>query len=140
MRATFLAHFTLLDLIFLIMFVEEYDYEDSQYEPCTASCYFHIPRSTYYSKIICFQIHVIYVGFEVLTAVVMKNSIFWDMAPCGPLKVNRYLGGKWKLHLQGRRISKARNKQAGSKLCNTHCVLSCSRVAPQVFHIITPLL
>jgi hypothetical protein len=29
------------------------------------------------------------VGFEVLTAVVMKNSIFWNIAPCGPLKVNR---------------------------------------------------
>jgi hypothetical protein len=29
-----------------------------------------------------------YVGFEVLTAVVMKNSIFWDTTPCGPFKVN----------------------------------------------------
>jgi hypothetical protein len=25
---------------------------------------------------------------EVLTAVVMKNSIFWDISPCSPLKVN----------------------------------------------------
>jgi hypothetical protein len=30
-----------------------------------------------------------YVGFEVLTAVVMKNSIFWDITPCSePLKVD----------------------------------------------------
>jgi hypothetical protein len=29
-----------------------------------------------------------YVGFEVLTAVVMKSSIFWDITPCNPLKVN----------------------------------------------------
>jgi hypothetical protein len=28
-----------------------------------------------------------YLGFEVLAVVVMKNSIFWDTAPCGPLKV-----------------------------------------------------
>jgi hypothetical protein len=26
------------------------------------------------------------VGFEVLTAVVMKGSIFWDITPCSPLK------------------------------------------------------
>jgi hypothetical protein len=29
-----------------------------------------------------------YVGFEVLTAVVMKSTIFWDITPCSPLKVN----------------------------------------------------
>jgi hypothetical protein len=28
-----------------------------------------------------------YVGFEVLTAVVMKSTIFWDITPCSPLKV-----------------------------------------------------
>jgi hypothetical protein len=34
------------------------------------------------------------VGFEVLTAVAMKcTTIFWDIPPCSPLKVNRYLGG-----------------------------------------------
>jgi hypothetical protein len=27
------------------------------------------------------------VGFEVLTAVVMKSSVFWDITPCSPLKV-----------------------------------------------------
>jgi hypothetical protein len=29
-----------------------------------------------------------YVGFEVFTAVVMKNIIFWDMTPCSPLIFN----------------------------------------------------
>jgi hypothetical protein len=29
------------------------------------------------------------VGFEVLTVVVMKNTMFWDTAPCIPLKLNR---------------------------------------------------
>jgi hypothetical protein len=27
--------------------------------------------------------------FEVLTAVVMKSTIFWDITPCSPLKDNR---------------------------------------------------
>jgi hypothetical protein len=34
-----------------------------------------------------------YVGLEVLTAVIMKSSIFWNIAPCSPLKVNRHFGG-----------------------------------------------
>jgi hypothetical protein len=29
-----------------------------------------------------------YVGFEVLPAVVIRSSIFWDITPCSPLKVN----------------------------------------------------
>jgi hypothetical protein len=45
------------------------------------------------------------VGFEVLTKVV------WDIAPCSPLKVNRRFGGTCRLHLQGRRISRARNQR-----------------------------
>jgi hypothetical protein len=48
------------------------------------------------------------VGFEVLTAVVMKSTIFWDITPCSPLKVNRRFGGTHRLHLQSRRISRAR--------------------------------
>jgi hypothetical protein len=30
--------------------------------------------------------------FVVLTAVVMKSNIFWDIMPCSPLKVNRRFG------------------------------------------------
>jgi hypothetical protein len=37
----------------------------------------------------------IYVRFEVLTAVIMKGSIFWDITPCSPLKVNRCFGGTY---------------------------------------------
>jgi hypothetical protein len=29
-----------------------------------------------------------YAGFEVLTEVVMKSSVFWDVKPYSPLKVN----------------------------------------------------
>jgi hypothetical protein len=41
-----------------------------------------------------------YGGFEVLTAVVIKSTIFWDITPCSQLKVNRRLGGKYRLHLR----------------------------------------
>jgi hypothetical protein len=51
------------------------------------------------------------VGFEILTAVVMKSTIFWDITPCSPLSVNRRFGGTYRLHLQGRKnISPARNQ------------------------------
>jgi hypothetical protein len=59
---------------------------------------------------------VSYVGFEVFTAVVMKGINFWDMTPCSLLSFNRRFGGKYRLHLQGRRnrFSKT-SKQAGGK-------------------------
>jgi hypothetical protein len=42
-----------------------------------------IPTSTY-----------LWLGFEVLTAVVMKGTIFWNITPCSPLKINRrFVGG-----------------------------------------------
>jgi hypothetical protein len=30
-----------------------------------------------------------YVGFEVLTALVMKSSLFWAITPCSPFEVNQ---------------------------------------------------
>jgi hypothetical protein len=33
----------------------------------------------------------------------MKNAVFWDVAPCR-FCVNRRFGGKYRLHLQGRKI------------------------------------
>jgi hypothetical protein len=45
----------------------------------------------------------------------MKSSIFWDITPCSPLKVNRSFGETCRLHLQGGRISQANNqREAGS--------------------------
>jgi hypothetical protein len=44
-------------------------------------------------------------GFEVLTAVVRKSSIFWDITPSSPVKVNQRFGGIYcLLLLQSRRI------------------------------------
>jgi hypothetical protein len=42
-------------------------------------------------------------GFEVLTAVVMRSYIFWHITSCSPLKVKRRFAGTCRLHLQGRR-------------------------------------
>jgi hypothetical protein len=50
-------------------------------------------------------------GFVVLTAVVMKCTVFWDITPGSPMKANRRFGGIYRLHLQGRRISRARNQR-----------------------------
>jgi hypothetical protein len=33
------------------------------------------------------ELHNLYVGLEVLTAVIMKGSIFWGITPCSPVKV-----------------------------------------------------
>jgi hypothetical protein len=52
-----------------------------------------------------------YLGFEVLRAVVMKSSIFWDIAPCGLLKIKRHFGGTYRLHLRGGIISRAGNQR-----------------------------
>jgi hypothetical protein len=41
----------------------------------------------------------------------LKSTIYWDMTPCSPLNVNRRFGATYRLHLQGRRISRARNQR-----------------------------
>jgi hypothetical protein len=42
----------------------------------------------------------LYIGFEVLTPVVMYGPIFWDITQCGPLKGDRRFGGTYRLHIQ----------------------------------------
>jgi hypothetical protein len=43
------------------------------------------------------------VRFEAFTAVIMKNVVFWDVAPCRSC-LNRRLGGTYRLHFLGRKI------------------------------------
>jgi hypothetical protein len=68
----------------------------------------------------CFIKHVINcVGFEVLTAVVMKTHLLGYNAVWSILKVNRRFGETSNLHLQDRRINCARNyHEASSKQRN----------------------
>jgi hypothetical protein len=61
-----------------------------------------------------------YVGFEVLTAVVMKNIIFWDITPCSPLSVNRRFGGTYRLHFHSQKNKPSKKpawKQVASRSC-----------------------
>jgi hypothetical protein len=44
------------------------------------------------------------VGFEVLTAVIMRNSVFWDITPFSSLQFNQRSGEICRLHLQGTKI------------------------------------
>jgi hypothetical protein len=59
---------------------------------------------------------MVFMVFEVLTAVVIKDSILWDITPCSPLEVNWRFGGTRRFHLRGWRISQSRKqREAGSK-------------------------
>jgi hypothetical protein len=40
----------------------------------------------------------------------MKSTVFWDITPCSPLKVNKRFGGRYLLYVQDRSI----NKQSSS--------------------------
>jgi hypothetical protein len=40
----------------------------------------------------------------------LKSTIFWDITPCSQLRVIRRFRGTYCLHLQGRKISRARNQ------------------------------
>jgi hypothetical protein len=46
-----------------------------------------------------------------VTGIVFTFTIFWAITPCSPLKDNRRLGGKYRLHLQGRRKIRVRVQQ-----------------------------
>jgi hypothetical protein len=42
-----------------------------------------------------------HVGFEVLTAMLMKNPVIWDVTLCSSLKDNQCFRGIYQNHLQG---------------------------------------
>jgi hypothetical protein len=48
-----------------------------------------------------------HLGFDILTAMVIISSIFWDIIFCSPLKVNIRFGGTCVLHVQGLGIGQA---------------------------------
>jgi hypothetical protein len=53
---------------------------------------------------------LIVIGSEVLTADIMKSSIFWDITACSGLEVYRCFGGTYSLNRQGRRISQVQSR------------------------------
>jgi hypothetical protein len=42
--------------------------------------------------------------------ILLKSTICRDIMPCSPLRVHLRFGGKYCLHLQGRKISRERNQ------------------------------
>jgi hypothetical protein len=54
------------------------------------------------------------VRFEVLTTMVLKGSIFWDITSCCPLRINRRFGGTCRLKLKTR-IKNQDKKQRESR-------------------------
>jgi hypothetical protein len=55
----------------------------------------------------------------------MKSTVFWDITPCSPLKVNRRFGGTFRLNLQGR-ISRAKYQRKSTLLATCFSLVSCS--------------
>jgi hypothetical protein len=61
-----------------------------------------LPISVFLSRPIAYVNHrKVLVPNKILTSVVTRNTIFWNITPCSPLKVNRRFGGTYRLHLQG---------------------------------------
>jgi hypothetical protein len=54
------------------------------------ACIFWLVGSETGKSLIC-------IGFEVFTAVTMKNVIFWYVLPCRSCEMNRRFGGKYRL-------------------------------------------
>jgi hypothetical protein len=54
---------------------------------------------------------LVIIGLEVLTAVAMKNSVFWDITPCSLSKANKTFREMCRLHLQSQRVSQAEKKE-----------------------------
>jgi hypothetical protein len=83
----------------------------------TAHPFLHV-QQTWFVSLACKMKHKqFYVRFEVLIAVVMKSTTFWDITPCNPFKVYKSFGGTYHLHLQGRRINRTRNFQRTTRRC-----------------------
>jgi hypothetical protein len=52
----------------------------------------------------------ILVGSEVLTAVAIKRSVYWDITPCSPVRASRRFGGTH-VYFLGQRVSQESNQQ-----------------------------
>jgi hypothetical protein len=49
------------------------------------------------------------VGFVVLTAVTINDTIFWNVMPYSSIDIHRRFAGKYYFHIQGARVSQAGN-------------------------------
>jgi hypothetical protein len=58
------------------------------------------------------------IGSEVFIPVTMKNTVFWDVAPCRSC-VNQRFGGTYRLHLQGKKNPRVRNQRKQVAVCSS---------------------
>jgi hypothetical protein len=57
----------------------------------------------------------VFVGLEVLTAVIMKSSVFWDITPYTQIEVHGRFGRKFRLKSSASKIMPRRKRRADSK-------------------------
>lgn len=96
------AHLILLDFITITTCGEEQRLDDPHYAALSILLLLPplsgpniLPKISFSNSII------VYVKSEVLTEIVMKSSVVWHITR-SPLKVSRFFGGKYRIHLQGR--------------------------------------
>jgi hypothetical protein len=68
---------------------------------------------------------LLFLGSQVLTAVIMTCSAIWWKPPCTLSKFSRRLRGTFHLHLQGRRMSQIRNQHNAVSKQSHFCILNC---------------
>jgi hypothetical protein len=68
-------------------------------------------QSVHFFRVIYVIVMYSFVGFEVLTAVVIKIAILWSIAPCNPY-MNRRFRGTYHLHLQSRKFAKQQTSES----------------------------
>jgi hypothetical protein len=62
--------------------------------------------------------------YEVLTAVVIESSVFWDIALCSPLEVTRLFGGRFRLYLESPDYPKQGTNMKEATTANwLHCAM-----------------
>jgi hypothetical protein len=98
MLAIYPAHLIFLDFIILTV-------KSKNYETFVLYSFLSLPnfQLQVFSSVPSSQTPSVYVKFEVFIAVTMKNTVFWDVAPCRSC-LNRCFGGTCRLHLQGTKI------------------------------------
>jgi hypothetical protein len=85
-------HLILLDLIILIILGEEYNHVAPRYVAFSTLPLHHPSSVQTFSSPPCSQTPSVYVRLEVLTAVTIKNAVFWDVTLCESSK-NRHFEG-----------------------------------------------
>jgi hypothetical protein len=81
-----------------------------------------------------------YVGFVVLTAVVMKISIFQATTPCTPLNFNWYFEQTYHLHLQSWRVSQGETNVKHAFLASCFTLVISQKTSLHAYEVITALI